>query len=119
MSFKRDLQRVRHSLGRKVVRGDPLRNDNCIRRGGERMRVKTEIENQLLWRTRDAAKVGIRRNEVRIVDPDRGLHRGRFVSVDLGGDRWFGRGVHLRARGVMCDQQRYGASPRSRRLALS
>ena len=62
------LQGMQHPLGRKVVRDDALSHDNRVRGNAERLRVQPEVDDQLLGRPGDAAEVGIRSRDVRVVD---------------------------------------------------
>lgn len=66
MSLDRQVQSVQHSLGGVVVGHDSLRDRHRMHRHAKWLRIQPEVDNHFLGRSRDATKVRIRRDGVRI-----------------------------------------------------
>ena len=73
------LQGVQHPLGGEEVGDDPLRHGNRLAGHAERLRIQTEIDDQLFRRPRHPAEVRIQRQRLGIVD----LHLHPLLSLGL------------------------------------
>jgi len=88
--LNRQLQSVQHPLGRKEIRDNPLRNGDRLRGNAKRLRIETKVDNQFFGRTSNAAKVGVERQRLRVVNLD--LRTLLGLACNLGGiklDFWF------------------------------
>ena len=63
----RHVERLEHPLGRKVVSDNPLLDFDRLGWHAERLGVESEIENQLLRRSGDAAEIGVQADGVLVV----------------------------------------------------
>jgi len=58
MALHRHLQGSEQSLGGVKIHDDPLLDVNRILRDSNRLRIQSEVDDQFLGRSRDAAKIG-------------------------------------------------------------
>ena len=64
------LQGMQHPLGREEVGDDPLRNHDRLGGDAKRLRIQTEVDDQLFRRARDAAEIGVAGQCLGVVDLD-------------------------------------------------
>ena len=89
MSLNGHLQSVQHPFGGVEIRDNSLRNRNRCIRNANRLRIKTEIDDEFFRCSGYPAEVGIGRHDFRVVDLD------RCPLLGFGSGVLFGSGIFL------------------------